>query len=116
VLAGLELLEDGRVAVMRVSKRDFAEARAHVNDTENLINIPLQIRTVQVSVLMSEPPEGGAIRVSLRSKGGLDVAKFAEQFGGGGHARAAGAKLSTSLDEARDRIVAALKLEAIAWK
>ena len=107
-LAGLELHEDGRVAVMRVRKSDFAEARAHVNDTENLINIPLQIRTVQVSVLMSEPPGGGAIRVSLRSKGGLDVAKFAEQFGGGGHARAAGVKFETALDDAHDKLLAAL--------
>ena len=107
-LGGLELLEDGRVAVMRVRKSDFAEARAHVNDTENLINIPLQIRTVQVSALLSEPPEGGPIRVSLRSKGGLDVAKFAEQFGGGGHARAAGVKFETSLDAAHDKLLSAL--------
>jgi phosphoesterase RecJ-like protein len=107
-LASLELLDDGRVAVMKVRKADFAEARAHVNDTENLINAPLQIRTVEVSVLLSEPPEGGPIRVSMRSKGQVDVAKFAEQFGGGGHARAAGLKLATSLDEAHDKVVTAL--------
>ena len=107
-LGSLEILDGGRVAVMRVRKSDFAEARAHVNDTENLINVPLQIRTVEVSVLLSEPPEGGPIRVSLRSKGQLDVARFAEQFGGGGHARAAGLKFETSLDEARDRVVGAL--------
>ena len=107
-LAGMELLDDGRVAVMKVRKADFAEARAHVNDTENLINIPLQIRTVEVSVLLSEPPEGGPIRASFRSKGQLDVAKFAEQFGGGGHARAAGAKFETSLDEAHDKVIEAL--------
>jgi phosphoesterase RecJ-like protein len=107
-LSGLELLEDGRVAVMRVRKADFAEARAHVNDTENLINIPLQIRTVQVSVLLSEPPEGGPIRGSLRSKGGLYVAKVAEVFVGGGLARAAGVKFETSLDVAHDKLLAAL--------
>jgi phosphoesterase RecJ-like protein len=107
-LAGLELLDDNRIAVMRVRKSDFAEAKAHINDTENLINIPLQIRTVEVSVLLSEPPEGGPIRVSMRSKGHLDVAKFAEQFGGGGHARAAGLKFQTSLDEAHDQVVSAL--------
>ena len=107
-LGSLELLDEGRVAVMRVRKADFAEARAHVNDTESLINVPLQIRSVEVSVLLSEPPEGGAIRVSLRSKGQVDVARFAERFGGGGHARAAGVKFDSSLEEARDRVVAAL--------
>jgi phosphoesterase RecJ-like protein len=47
--------------------------------------------------------------VSLRSKGQVDVARFAEQFGGGGHARAAGLKLNATLDEARDRVLAAMK-------
>ena len=108
-LASLEMLDEGRIAVMQVRKADFAEARAHVNDTENLINVPLQIRTVELSVLLSEPPEGGPIRASFRSKGQIDVAKFAEQFGGGGHARAAGAKFGMSLEEARERVIKALK-------
>jgi phosphoesterase RecJ-like protein len=45
--------------------------------------------------------------VSLRSKGAIDVAQFAEQFGGGGHARAAGLKLDAGLSAAHDRVVAA---------
>ena len=107
-LAGMELLDNGRIAVMRIRKADFAAANAHINDTENLINIPLQIRTVEVSVLISEPLDPGPVRVSLRSKGQVDVARFAEQFGGGGHARAAGLKFETSLDEAHDKVVGAL--------
>ncbi|WP_428938443.1 DHH family phosphoesterase [Fontivita pretiosa] len=107
-MQSLELLADGRLAVMRLSRQDFADTRASVPDTENLVNVPLQIRTVQVSVLVVEPPEPGPVRVSLRSKGQIDVARFAEEFGGGGHARAAGLKLHTSLQEARDRVVEAL--------
>ncbi|MEA2711381.1 MAG: bifunctional oligoribonuclease and phosphatase NrnA [Phycisphaerales bacterium] len=107
-LAGMELLDNGRIAVMKIRKSDFADAKAHINDTENLINVPLQIRTVEVSVLISEPLDAGPVRVSLRSKGHLDVAQFAEQFGGGGHARAAGLKFETSLDEAHDKVVSAL--------
>lgn len=104
----LELLQDGRLAVMRVGKQDFADSNANVGDTENLINIPLQIRTVQVSLLFVEAPEPGPIRVSLRSKGQVDVARFAEQFGGGGHARAAGLKVDGGLDAVHDRVVAAM--------
>ena len=107
-LAGMELLDNGRIAVMKIRKGDFADVKAHINDTENLINIPLQIRTVEVSILISEPMDSGPVRVSLRSKGQVDVARFAEQFGGGGHARAAGLKFETSLDEAHDKVVSAL--------
>lgn len=104
----LELLADNRVAVMSIAKSDFVETRAGVNDTENLINVPLQIRTVQASVLLTEPPEGGPIRVSFRSKGQIDCSKFAEQFQGGGHARAAGAKIDGTLGDVHARIVGAL--------
>jgi bifunctional oligoribonuclease and PAP phosphatase NrnA len=105
----LELLLDRRLAVMRIRKQDFEETHAAVPDTENLINIPLQIATVEVSILLTEPREPKEpVRVSLRSKGQVDVAKFAEHFGGGGHARASGLKLDLPFDEAHDRVVAAM--------
>src|SRR4030095_2962907 len=89
---------------------DFEETHAGVLDTENLINVPLQIRTVQVSMLIVEPKDApGPIRVSLRSKGAVDVARFAETLGGGGHARASGLKVDgMTLDQARARVVHAL--------
>ncbi len=107
-LRSLEVLGGGKLAVICVTRDDFEETGAAVADTESLINIPLQIRTVEVSLLFTEPPEGGAIRVSLRSKGQVDVAKFAEQFGGGGHARAAGLKVDGTLDDVRQRVVTAM--------
>ncbi len=107
-LQSLELLADGRLAVMRVYKKDFQETRANVPDTENLINLPLQVGSVQVSVLVTEPGDFGPVRISLRSKGQLDVAKFAEQFGGGGHARAAGLKMEVPMQQAHDQVVAEL--------
>jgi bifunctional oligoribonuclease and PAP phosphatase NrnA len=105
----LELLLDGRLAVIRLRKRDFEETNASVLDTENLINVPLQIRTVEVSMLIVEPKDFGPVRVSLRSKGGVDVARFAETFGGGGHARASGLKLEdVPFEQAHDAVVSAL--------
>lgn len=107
----MELLEGGRLAVITLRKRDFEDTRASVLDTENLINVPLQIRTVEVSMLVVEPTEsGGAVRVSLRSKGGVDVAAFAETLGGGGHARASGLKLDgLTLEQARNRVVSSMR-------
>ncbi len=107
-MQSIELLAGGRLAVMRIFKKDFEETRANVPDTENLINVPLQIASVQVSVLITEPRDFGPIRISLRSKGQLDVARFAEQFGGGGHARAAGLKLDLPIAAAHDKVVGAL--------
>jgi phosphoesterase RecJ-like protein len=107
-LQSLELLAGGSVALMTISKQDFTETRAGVPDTENLINVPLQIRTVEVSVLLVEPIDFGPVRVSFRSKGQVDVAKFAEQFGGGGHARASGAKVDGSMGIARERVLSGL--------
>ncbi len=107
-LQSLELLEDGRVAVMTITKQDFEDTRANVPDTENLINIPLQIRTVEVSIIFIEPKDSGPIRVSFRSKGQVDVARFAEQFGGGGHLRASGVKFDLPLSDARARVLDAM--------
>lgn len=107
-MKSLELLCDKRLAVMTLSRQDLEETNAHVNDTENLINLPLMVRTVEVSILVTEPRDFGPIRVSLRSKGQVDVAKFAEGFGGGGHARASGLKLSKALPEARLAVVQAM--------
>jgi phosphoesterase RecJ-like protein len=104
----LELLKDGRLAVMRVTKADFTETGAQVPDTENLINLPLQIATVEVSIVLTEPADFGPVRVSLRSKGQIDVAAFAQQFGGGGHARAAGLKVDGDFQAAHDKVVNAM--------
>ncbi|HQY89568.1 MAG TPA: DHHA1 domain-containing protein, partial [Tepidisphaeraceae bacterium] len=99
---------EGNVALLSLSKKDFEESNGSVRDTENLVNIPLIAREIQIAILLTEQPEGGPIRVSLRSKGQIDCSKFAEQFGGGGHARAAGLKIEGSLDEALQRILNAL--------
>lgn len=107
----LELLEGGRLAIMTLRREDFEQTQAGVPDTENLINIPLQIATVEVSIFVVEPKEPGPIRISLRSKGGVDMARFAEAFGGGGHARAAGLKLDGDLENVRNQVLQAMVTE-----
>ena len=60
-------------------------------------------------MLITEPIDFGPVRVSLRSKGKVDVAKFAERFGGGGHARAAGLKVEKAdVREVHERVVGAM--------
>jgi phosphoesterase RecJ-like protein len=108
VQQSMQLLADAKLSVMRCTADDFKTTGAVPTDTEALINVPLQIRTVAVSCLLTDPGDGGPIRGSLRSKGTVDCAAFAQKFGGGGHARAAGLKYVGSLTEAYDAIVPAL--------
>ena len=67
-MQSLELLAGGKVAVMQIWKKDFEETHANVPDTENLVNVPLQIASVEVSMLITEPRDFGPVRVSLRTE------------------------------------------------
>jgi len=109
----LELLADDRAAVMTLRATDFDETGARAEETERLIDIPQQVGSVQAIALVSEihTDHGAQTRVSFRSKpieGAVNVADLAGQFGGGGHARAAGAKFDQPIDEVRPKIVEAL--------
>ncbi len=108
VLAGLDLRCDHRLAIMELSQDAFAQCNAEPSDSENLINEPMRIGSVVVSVLLVEQPDG-QVRVSLRSKGRVDVAEVAASLGGGGHTRAAGASLSGPMSDARSKIVEILE-------
>jgi phosphoesterase RecJ-like protein len=68
-------------------------------DCEGLVNYVLSIGGVEVAAFFRELPEG-RYRVSLRSKGKLDVANVAESFGGGGHECASGCSVDGPLTEA----------------
>jgi len=94
--------------VMSLAKADFQQTGADGADTENVINLPMQVGSVEVSILVVSLPGGGPVRVSLRSKGAVDVAAFAQRFKGGGHARAAGLKLDGDTIAVRHQIIAAM--------
>lgn len=89
VLSSLELASDNRIAIQTMSRKDLVSSGADYEDAEDLINIPLQSGTVEVSVLFKENLEG-RLRCSLRSKGEVNVAHIAQNFGGGGHKTASG--------------------------
>ena len=97
-----------RIAAMELSNQDIAEANAETWETEGLIDIPMMVESVVCSVFLSETPEG-KIRASLRSKHTVDVNAVCREFGGGGHARAAGCRLPGPLSSARDALVKALE-------
>lgn len=109
-LDAMELLSDGRLAVLPLTKAMFDRTGTSPSDTEDLVNEALRIATVEVAVLLAEsggdPP--GPIKVSFRSKGSVDVAVLAAVFGGGGHVRAAGARVAGSLASVKERVISEL--------
>jgi phosphoesterase RecJ-like protein len=92
---------------MMLRHGDFHETGATPDETENLINEALRLETVEAVMLLVENDD--AVRVSLRSRSVVDVAALARQFGGGGHARAAGLRAAEPIDALRDRLVAAVE-------
>ena len=142
----LTLLADNRAAIMVLHAADFAQTGALIEETEQLVDLPRAVGSVQVVALITEPPQrsetavdaptgkprpgkrsgssggggsggsgkdadAGAIRISFRSKSGahaIDVSLLAQRFGGGGHARAAGAKVAAPLEEVVERVTTAL--------
>jgi phosphoesterase RecJ-like protein len=108
VLERLQVTSCGRVAHSEIRRGDYAATGATPQDTEDLVNFTRSVAGVEVGLLFMEQPRGG-VKVSFRSRGGLDVARLAEQFGGGGHRPAAGATLPDPLDEARARVLHAVR-------
>jgi bifunctional oligoribonuclease and PAP phosphatase NrnA len=106
-LASLELLADESVAFMSLTTDDFAAARASPGESGGFVDIVRSVQSVRVAALFTEvvsPTEGTVTKVSLRSKGGpamVDVNKVAAALGGGGHAQAAGVRLTATLADAK---------------
>lgn len=109
----LTLERRGGVAWAWVTQDVLAEAGAGTEDCEGVVNYLIGMDGVECAVFMREVENRRQYRMSLRSKGQLNVAAIAESFGGGGHRSASGCVLDGPLERARDRIVAELssKLE-----
>jgi phosphoesterase RecJ-like protein len=105
-LATLQVSADGRVAWIEVTLASQQQAGIGLEATEGFINYVRAVRGVQIAVVFKEisPTE---VRVSLRSRGHVDVARLAGAFGGGGHRNAAGLTLRVPLAEAKGRVLAA---------
>lgn len=96
------------VAIAYISKEDFEETETSESDTERFVEFLRILKNVNISVLFREI-EKNFIKVSLRSKGDVDVSIIATEFGGGGHKNAAGYRVKASLQEARDKLTEKLK-------
>lgn len=112
-LSTLEFHAGGAVAVMKLTREMFEKAGARPEDAEELVNEPMNARSVWTTVLLTDMGDG-LVRVNFRSKSpeligrNIDVSAIARHFGGGGHHRAAGARIPGALADVRSQVIAAL--------
>lgn len=87
-------------AYLMLSNKEKSEYGFSRGDSEGFVNLPLSISSVKLSAMFTENDDGQYIRVSLRSKGDVDVNQFARRFfNGGGHRNASGGRLYMKLEE-----------------
>jgi phosphoesterase RecJ-like protein len=97
VLSRMELDAAGQLATLTIDEQLLADCGATYEDTDGLINLPLTVKGIQAVIFFKKiGPDDW--RVSLRSKGNIDVNAVATQFGGGGHKNASGCSATGSLD------------------
>jgi phosphoesterase RecJ-like protein len=99
---------DKKVACMWLTKEMMRNAHTPPIDTQDFADIPSSMEGIEVGVLLRELGAKNMVKVSLRSRDGIDVNKIANDFGGGGHRRAAGFELEGSIQEVQDRVVKAV--------
>ena len=102
------LKREGRLAWLWVTHHDIVRTGASEEDCEGIVNYAISVAGIECAVFLRELPEG-RIRLSLRSKGKVDVAAVASALGGGGHETAAGVTLDGPLPSATERILAELR-------
>ncbi len=97
----LEVIERASTALIALSDTEMKRFGIKKGDTEGIVNMPLQILGVKMSIFLREDRQRGLIRLSARSVGNVPCNRFASDFfSGGGHMNAAGGEFSGSLDEA----------------
>jgi len=111
VLGSVELEDSGRLATIYLDRAMARAAGGTYDDTEGIINLPLTVKEIQAVAFFKEMSPA-QYRVSLRSKGAIDVGEVAKRFGGGGHKNASGCTVEGTLPEVRAQVIP-LVVEAI---
>jgi phosphoesterase RecJ-like protein len=98
VMNAMVIAGDGRVALLSITRQTMTDLGGTNDDLEGLINFPLTVKDIEAVAFFKEIAEHDW-RVSLRSKGSVDIGAVARQFTGGGHTNAAGCSAKGTLDD-----------------
>lgn len=109
-IQSIELVEDGRVAVMALTNETIRNTGAREDESDGIINIARNITGVEVAVMLRQL-DSGEIKVNLRSNNYVDVSAVASRYSGGGHKRAAGFTTAGDLEQLKTGLIQDLREE-----
>ena len=112
-LARMAEIPEASVIWTYVTQADLADAGVGPGDTDDLIDVLRTARDVDVAAVLKQQRDG-RFKVSVRSRGGHDLAAVAASFGGGGHRLAAGYTSEHGPEGTIERLVAALRQAPVA--
>lgn len=105
-----ELIFDNQVAIIVLSQSDFKNTGTSMKDTKGLTDNALLLESVKIVVLLSQDDDG-VYYLSIRTKSPYSAKNIAEDFGGGGHLKAAGCKIAEPIEITRDLIIKSVEKE-----
>jgi phosphoesterase RecJ-like protein len=108
VLETMSLDLENKVGSLFVTQEDLRQTGASLDHSEGFIDIPRTVKGINISVLYSQL-ESKHFKVSLRSKGRINVEKVARKFGGGGHINAAACRIKGDIEEVKALIAQGIK-------
>lgn len=114
VMNGMVIVDEGRVALLSITRQTMADLGGTNDDLEGLINFPLTVKDIEAVAFFKEAGDRDW-RVSMRSKGNIDIGAIARANGGGGHTNAAGCSAQGDLDTVQKQLGALLS-NAVAQK
>ena len=103
-LALKTLVIDDEVATMLISQEMLCKSKVAYEDSDFLVNIPIDTKGVKMGITIKEK-ESNLYKISLRSKGSVDVCEVAKKFGGRGHINAAGCSYEGDLKEIKQKLL-----------
>jgi len=114
ILGRIEVVNDGKVAVLYLTRKELQEYGFQKGDTEGFVNYGLSIVGVRMSAFFMEDLYDDFIKISFRSKDDVDVNQFSRKyFSGGGHINAAGGKSNASLADTLENFKAKIAEEIL---
>ena len=107
----LEYFEDEKIALAYLTLEDYKNLNTEMGDDEGLVEMLRDIEGVEVAVLLKEKEGANGFKISLRSHETINVSDVALLLGGGGHRGAAGCFISGTVEQAKNKIINAIKHE-----
>jgi phosphoesterase RecJ-like protein len=104
MLAKIEFFGNARLAVLKLASQDLIDHDLEMDDSRDIIDMIMNINSLQAAALFREE-SSGVYKLSLRSKGKIEILGVAEGFQGGGHLYAAGALLMGQYEDLKIEVV-----------